>query len=73
VTVTSCIWIGGQVRRSIRDGLVLAVHHADLSTRSGFEYVVCKPVSIDGLLEARLSRNRLHFQHPDGDGLDEII
>jgi hypothetical protein len=68
--VQARIWIGGRCRRSDSHELVLAVKDAHVSVGSpGWEHVLCRPVSIDGLMEAT-TEGVLHLQDdaaPDGE------
>ena len=70
--VLARIWIGGQLRRSESYELVLAVRQANLSIGSpGWEHIICRPRSIEGLLEAT-DEGILHLQDeaaPDGEML----
>jgi hypothetical protein len=68
--VLTRIWIGGNVRRGESHELVLAVNKARVSVGSpGWEHVLCRPMSIDGLMEAT-TEGVLHLQDdaaPDGE------
>ena len=68
--VLARIWIGGRLKRSESYKLVLAVRQASVSVRSpGWEHIICRPRSIEGLLEAT-DEGILHLQDtaaPDGE------
>ena len=56
------IWIGGRILRSQSHHLVIAVKKARVSHGSpGWEHIICKPMSIDGLLEGAVE-GILHYQ-----------
>lgn len=67
--VLARIWIGGQLRRSQANELVLAVCRSRVSVGApGWEHVLCQPVSIDGIIET--TDGVLHLQDlaaPDGE------
>ena len=68
--VLARIWIGGQLCRSQSQRLVDAVRNARVSVGSpGWEDLLCRPVSIEGLLQGA-NEGILHFQDlaaPDGE------
>ena len=68
--VLARIWIGGQLRRSQSQRLVDAVRNSRVSVGSpGWEDLLCRPVSIEGLLQGA-NEGILHFQDlaaPDGE------
>ena len=67
--VLARIWIGGQLCRSQAQQLVDAVRSARVSVGSpGWEDLLCRPVSIEGVMEGA-DEGILHFQDlaaPDG-------
>lgn len=68
--VLARIWIGGELRRSESYKLVLAVNKARVSVgMPGWEDILCRPMSIEGLMEGA-DEGILHFEDvaaPDGD------
>jgi hypothetical protein len=68
--VLARIWLGGELRRSESYRLVMVVCKAQVSVGSpGWEHLICKPMSIDGLMEAT-TEGVLHLQDdaaPDGE------
>lgn len=62
--MTARLWIGGPIRRRDVKRFVTAIRAAKVSRGSpGFEHVICRPESIEGLLQAPQKDGTLHYQH----------